>query len=103
VGVPVIGFCGEHFASRVSASCLTAIGAQELITPDLAAYEALALRLARDPPALAALKAKLAANRMTQPLFDTPRFARDLERAYAEMWRLYQAGEAPRPITWPLM
>ncbi|NJL58362.1 MAG: tetratricopeptide repeat protein [Desulfobacteraceae bacterium] len=31
-------------------------------------------------------------------MFDTPRFARNLEKAYLEMWRAYQAGETPRPI-----
>lgn len=99
VGVPVIAGRGEHFASRVSASCLAALGVPELITADLAAYEALALRLAREPATLAALKAELAANRRTYPLFDTARFTRDVERAYAEMWRRYQAGEAPRALT----
>jgi predicted O-linked N-acetylglucosamine transferase (SPINDLY family) len=48
-------------------------------------YEALALRLARDPAMLSALKAKLAHNRATHPLFDTARFTRNLEAAYIAM------------------
>jgi predicted O-linked N-acetylglucosamine transferase (SPINDLY family) len=41
--------CWETFAGRVSASQLGAIGLPELVTHDLAAYEALALALARQP------------------------------------------------------
>lgn len=99
VGVPVIGFRGAHFASRVTASCLAAVGAPELANNDLAGYERQALALARDPDALRALRARLSANRLTHPLFDTAGFARDLERAYGEMWRLWLAGEPPRALT----
>jgi predicted O-linked N-acetylglucosamine transferase (SPINDLY family) len=54
--------------------------------PDLTAYEETAVRLATHPQEMAALKAKLAANRLTTPLFDTPRFVRNLEAAYEELW-----------------
>jgi len=78
-GLPVLTQRGTCFAGRVGASLLTAAGLPELITETAADYEALALALARDPARLAALRAKLAAARHTAPLFDTPRFARDLE------------------------
>jgi predicted O-linked N-acetylglucosamine transferase (SPINDLY family) len=48
------------------------------------------MNLARDPAALAALKAKLVAQRNTAPLFDTERFARHLESAYVTMWERAQ-------------
>ena len=67
----------------------------ELVTSSLAEYEALALRLARDPNRLAAIKAKLLRNRDTEPLFDTPRFTRGLEAAYMTMWERQQAGLPP--------
>ena len=35
---------------------------------------------------------------MRAPLFDTPRFARNLEGGYKQMWKLYLAGEKPRKI-----
>ena len=47
--------------------------------------EGLAVALAEDPARLNALKAKLAANRATAPLFDTPRFARNLEAIYSRL------------------
>jgi predicted O-linked N-acetylglucosamine transferase (SPINDLY family) len=79
----------------VAASLLTAIGMPEMITSSLEEYAALALRLARDPAALAATKAKLAANRDTTALFDTARFTRHLESAYATMIERHWRGEAP--------
>jgi predicted O-linked N-acetylglucosamine transferase (SPINDLY family) len=58
-------------------------------------YERRALELARNPAAFAAVRAKLAANRDSCALFDTARFTRNLEAAYAQMWRREQNGEAP--------
>ena len=62
-----------------------AAGLPELVTESLEDYEALALRLARDPAALANLKSRLAAERATMKLFDAARFTRHLEAAYVTM------------------
>ena len=58
-------------------------------------YEALALRLATTPEMLSDIKARLARNRTTHPLFDTDRFRRHIESAYVAMWQRYQRGEPP--------
>jgi protein O-GlcNAc transferase len=97
-GVPVITLQGSHFASRVSSSILTGMGLCELITHNLDEYEALAVRLIRSPGNLKAMREKLAKNRKTEPLFDTSRFADNIERAYKEMWKIFLAGERPRQI-----
>src|SRR5262249_9924289 len=47
-------------------------------------------------PLLAGLRARLARNRLTRPLFDTDRFRRHIETAYTTMWDLWQCGEKPR-------
>jgi predicted O-linked N-acetylglucosamine transferase (SPINDLY family) len=94
-GLPVLTCQGPTFAGGVAASLLKAVGLPELITTSHHDYEALALKLARDRPLLASLKAKLADNRLTCPLFDTRRFARHIEAAYATMWHRYQGGESP--------
>ena len=70
-GLPVLTCRGDAFAGRVAASLLQAVGLPELIVSNLEEYEALALKLARDPALLAEIKAKLARNRDTYPLFDT--------------------------------
>ncbi|WP_188259651.1 tetratricopeptide repeat protein [Azospirillum tabaci] len=95
-GLPVLTVPGEGFASRVGASLLRAAGLPELAVRSLDDYEAAALRLAGDPDGLARLKTRLAAERDGAPLFDTDRFARALERAYATMWDIHAAGKPPR-------
>jgi protein O-GlcNAc transferase len=84
-GLPVLTCAQGCFAGRVAASLLHAAGLPELIAPTPEDYETMAVALAKDPGRLAALKARLAANRATAPLFDTPRFARDIEAVYAKL------------------
>jgi len=98
VGVPLVTRAGDTFASRVAGSLLSAIGLPELITYSAAEYEALALRLAREPRELNALRQTLQRNRATAPLFDTPGFARSLEAAYDQMWENFRSGSEPRCI-----
>jgi predicted O-linked N-acetylglucosamine transferase (SPINDLY family) len=92
-GLPVLTCLGSTFAGRVGSSLLNAVGLPELITTSFADYEALALRLVREPALLAALRRKLAQNRGATPLFDTKRFARHIEAAYAKMWQRSQNAE----------
>ena len=92
-GVPVLTCAGEAFASRMAGSLLNAVGLPELITHSLEEYEALALKLATTPALLSDVKARLARNRTTYPLFDTGRFSRHIEAAYLTMWERCQRGE----------
>jgi predicted O-linked N-acetylglucosamine transferase (SPINDLY family) len=84
-GLPVLTCKGNTFAGRVAASLLQAAGLPELVTESLEAYEALALRLARDEDGLATIKSRLAQTRDTMALFDAARFTRHLEAAYVTM------------------
>jgi predicted O-linked N-acetylglucosamine transferase (SPINDLY family) len=86
---------GNSFASRVAASLLNAIGLPELISNSQEEYEALAIELAKNPAQLMALKQKLASNRLTTSLFDTPQFTKGLEQAYLQMYERYQADLPP--------
>jgi predicted O-linked N-acetylglucosamine transferase (SPINDLY family) len=94
-GLPVVTWLGDSFAGRVSASLLDAVGLPDLVAADPDAYEELALRLARDPAALAAIRARLGANRSTHALFDPRRFVRHLERLYERMLDRHAAGLPP--------
>ena len=100
-GLPVLTQVGETFAGRVAASLLQAIGLPELITATPQDYEARAIELAASPAALAAIRRKLANNRITTPLFDTELFARRIEAAYTVMYERYQAGLPPHNIAVP--
>lgn len=85
-GLPVVTRAGVPFISRVAASLLYALGLPDLVTYDLAAYEAKALELARDPALLADVRARLlAAHTRPGGPFDTGIFCRRLEGAYARM------------------
>jgi predicted O-linked N-acetylglucosamine transferase (SPINDLY family) len=100
-GLPVLTCPGEAFASRMAGSLLTALDLPELIAGSLEEYEAKALNLAQNPDKLAGVKAALARNRTTRPLFDTARFTRNLEAAYEAMWQRHCQGLPPASIAVP--
>ena len=99
MGLPVLTCHGNAFAGRVAASLLRAVVLPDLVTQSLPAYEALALKLARDPSLLASFRRRLQYNKSTSPLFDTRRFCHHIETAYTTMWGLWQRGEQPRSFS----
>ncbi len=78
-GLPLLTCRGGSFSGRVAASLLGAVGLPELVTETLDAYEAMAVKLVRDPVLLSGLRERLANNRLSMPLFDTARYCRHLE------------------------
>jgi predicted O-linked N-acetylglucosamine transferase (SPINDLY family) len=94
-GLPVLTLTGDSFASRTAASLLAALGLPELITSTQAAYEQLAIELSIDSGRLARIRGKLQDLRLRSPLFDTPRFARNLEAAFVAIHDRYHAGSPP--------
>lgn len=97
-GVPVVTLAGEQFAARVGASLLHAVGLPDLVTDNVADYEALIARLAGDPQELAAVRARLAENRLSQPLFDTARYTAAIERAFETVHQRRLDGLAPADL-----
>ena len=93
-GVPVLTRPGDAFPARVAASLVSAAGLPQLACRSEQEYEDTAVRLAGDRPQLEALRHTLAA-RERLPLFDTPRFTRDLEMAFEMMWRRHVARLPP--------
>jgi predicted O-linked N-acetylglucosamine transferase (SPINDLY family) len=100
-GVPVLTCLGSTFAGRVGASLLAAMDLRELVTETLPEYTALAVALGRAPSRLAALRTRLARQRLASPLFDTDLQRKHLERAYLRMWELQQAGLRPHAFDVP--
>jgi len=84
-GLPLITTPGQSFPARVAASILKATDLSELIAPDLTGYESLALKLARDPEGLNAIRDRLRSAKSCMALFDTKRFTRNLENLYRNM------------------
>lgn len=94
-GLPVLTRVGESFASRVGASLLATVGLSELVVNSIEQYEDLAVSLAADRTRLLESRDKLARNRLTSPLFDTPLFTKHLESAYTTVYERYHMGISP--------
>jgi predicted O-linked N-acetylglucosamine transferase (SPINDLY family) len=97
-GLPVVTKQGKQFAARVAASLLTAVGLPELITDTEEDYEALILSLATEPEKLSLINAKLAANPLLEPLFDTKRYTLNYERGLQKAYDLHFQGKQPEDI-----
>lgn len=100
-GLPTISVKGSNFSSRVSESLSTAVGLPELVAENVDGYVALAIELAKDQIRLGETRRKLATNRFMKPLFDTERFTRHLEKAYAMMVRRTKTGLDPDHLDVP--
>ncbi|MGD0542162.1 MAG: tetratricopeptide repeat protein [Tepidisphaeraceae bacterium] len=87
MGVPVVTLRGQTAISRGGASILTNIGLPELIAHSPEEYVHLATDLAMDLPRLSHLRSNLREKMRGSPLMDAPRFARNMEAVFRQMWR----------------
>ena len=97
-GLPVVTKLGQSFVARVAGSLLNAVGLPELITKNEKDYEELIFELATNPDKLKKIKDKLAANRLTHPLFDTESYTKDLENGYYKAYNNYFEGNKTKNI-----
>jgi predicted O-linked N-acetylglucosamine transferase (SPINDLY family) len=94
MGVPVVTCPGPTFAGRHSLSYLSSVGLAELVAGDPEQYVQVAVRLARDWPRLAELRAQLRTQMAGSPLCDGRRFAANLLAVVRGAWRRWvEAGE----------
>ena len=98
MGLPMVTKLGKGYAARIGGSILKAIGLPELITETEQEYEALILELATNPERLAAIKTKLADNRLIKPLFDEDLFTKHMEDGYEQAFQCYFDGKDPESI-----
>ena len=77
---------GSTFASRVAGSALINAGMRELVADSAESCERLAIELATSPGRLQDIRRRLQASRDSCALFDTPRFVKNLEAAYENMF-----------------
>lgn len=84
MGLPVLTLAGRTFASRMAGALLTAAGLHELITYNRKDYEAAAVKMGNSPQSCQSLRERLREVRAAGPLFDTPRFTRELEQLLIE-------------------
>jgi predicted O-linked N-acetylglucosamine transferase (SPINDLY family) len=89
MGVPVLTLRGDCHVGRNGTSILSALDMPEWVAQDGADYIERATQLAGGLTALAALRETLRPRLLASSLCDAPRFARDLEAAFREMWRMW--------------
>ena len=87
MGVPMLTLPGNTPASRAGLGLLTVAGVPEFIAQSEDHYIDLAKELATDLPRLKTLRSTLRAQTLASPLMNAPRFARNLESAYREIWK----------------
>ncbi|CAH0234795.1 tetratricopeptide repeat protein [Roseomonas sp. CECT 9278] len=83
-GVPTLGLRGRGgMMTRSAETLLAQTGMADWVAADVDSYVAMAVRMGRDPAALAAARARVS----PAPLRDAAGFARGLEAAWRAMWR----------------
>ncbi|HEX5377660.1 MAG TPA: FkbM family methyltransferase, partial [Phenylobacterium sp.] len=97
MGVPVLTLSGRSFASRVCGSLVRAAGLAELACVDPQDFVERAVALGSDRTAIAALKARLEANRGSCDLFNMEKLVASLEGLYRRMAEDHRLGALPRP------
>src|SRR6185369_12565150 len=89
MGVPTVTLAGETVVGRAGACQAMNIGLPELVAHTHDEYVQAARKLAGDLEQLSTLRQTLRARLEQSPLMDAPRFARNLESIYRDVWRRF--------------
>jgi protein O-GlcNAc transferase len=89
MGVPVVTLVGKTAVSRAGWCQLSNLGLCELAATTAEQFVRIAVDLSEDLPRLSALRGTLRQRMEHSPLMDGPRFARNIEAAYRQMWRVW--------------
>jgi len=94
MGVPVVTLVGQKPVSRAGWCQLSNLGVPELAARTPEQFVEIAVALALDLSRLGALRSTLRRRMEQSPLMDAPRFARNIEAAYRQMWARMTAAHA---------
>jgi protein O-GlcNAc transferase len=89
MGAPVISLAGKTAVGRGGLSILSNVGLPDLVADSEEKYVSIARELAGDLSRLSDLRSNLRKRMERSPLMDAPRFARNVEAAYRQMWRTW--------------
>jgi protein O-GlcNAc transferase len=87
MGVPVVTLAGHTAIGRGALSQLTNLGLPGLIANTPAEFARVASEQASDLTRLSQLRSALRGRMQASPLMDAPRFARNIEIAFRQMWQ----------------
>lgn len=103
MGVPVVSQCGDRHAARVGASLLEAVGHEEWIAPDEAAYLRIARSLADSGAQLREIRASLRGQLARSTVMDHAGQAARFGAALRTCWRSYCASVASHETREPAL
>ena len=87
MGVPVLTLLGSTVVGRAGHCQAMNLGLPELVANNAEQLIERACELARDAGKLSALRGSLRQRLLDSPLMDGPRFARNFEALYRQIWR----------------
>jgi len=90
MGIPMVTQVGQQFAARNSYTFMLNAGIEEGIAWSQAEYIEWGIKLGLDRSLRDKIAGKLRAGRANAPVWNAKQFTLDLERAYREMWAIYQ-------------
>jgi protein O-GlcNAc transferase len=94
MGVPVLTLVGETVVGRAGLCQATLLGLPQLIAHSEQEYVERAVELTTNLEALAKLRAGLRHRLEQSPLMDGPRFAKNMEAAYRQVWQRWCRARA---------
>jgi predicted O-linked N-acetylglucosamine transferase (SPINDLY family) len=89
MGVPVVTLVGSSAVARAGWCQLSNLGLAELAGKTAEEFVRIAVELAKDLPRLQQLRSTLRQRMEQSPLMDAPKFARNIEAAYRQMWHAW--------------
>jgi predicted O-linked N-acetylglucosamine transferase (SPINDLY family) len=89
MGVPVVTLAGRTASSRGGLTIMTNLKLTELVATNATQYVEIAARLAGDLNRLQSLRSSMRERMLASPLMDAPRFAKDVENAFRQMWQAW--------------
>ena len=94
-GLPIVTKKGKQFSARVTASLLSSIKLDELITNSEVEYENLIIKLSEDNKLLKKIKRKVVANTQSSMLFNSSIYTRNYENLLFKANERVLLGKAP--------
>ncbi len=89
MGVPVVTLAGDRPVGRGGLSILSTLGHPEWVGHNLGDYVRVAQDLASNPRKLSTIRQNLRDEMKNSPLMDSPRFVREMEKHFHQIWKTW--------------
>jgi predicted O-linked N-acetylglucosamine transferase (SPINDLY family) len=98
MGIPMVTQVGQQFAARNSYTFMLNAGIEEGIAWSQAEYIEWGVKLGLDRNLRDKVQGKLRSGRTTAPVWNAKQFTLEMEKAYRQMWEIYQQQNGSRSI-----